>query len=100
MRQTKINVQFRLDPDLFAILEQRARAANTTPGPFARLMVISALSTEANQEQLAAMLSSQNHTLDEIRRDIRVSVAALLIAAGKKDPTAAREWVQENLPRP
>lgn len=100
MSQAKINVQFRLDPDLFAKLEQLARAANTTPGLIARLLVAQALNTKAEHEQMTASLTSQNHTLLELRRDVRISVEAMLIAAGKMEPADAREWVSQNLLQP
>lgn len=98
MSRAKINVQFRLDPELFEKLEQQARSVNVAPGIFARQLVVRALGTKEDEEQIGALLQTQIRTLVELRRDVRVSVETMLIAAGRMKPADAREWVSQNLP--
>lgn len=94
---SKINVQFRLDPQPYQALEQRARAAESSAGMIARDIVMRHL-TMPTEDQMAALLASQAQVLAELRKDIRLGVEALLIAAGKMEPDEAKEWVAANLP--
>ena len=98
MSRAKINVQFRLDPELFEKLEQQARAASVAPGIFARQLVVGALGATEDEEPVGALLQTQSRLLVELRRDVRVSVETLLIAAGRMKPPDAHEWVSQNLP--
>lgn len=95
---SKINVQFRLDPQPYEALEQRARAAESSAGMIARDIVMRHLTMPPPEEQMAALIASQAKQLAELRKDLRLGVEAMLIAAGKMEPEEAKEWVTANLP--
>ena len=93
----KINVQFRLDAKLHDILERRARVAGTSPGLAARDILVRDLAMPPEQQALA-ILTAQSKTLAELRKDLKVGVQAILIAAGEMDPEKAKHWVNTNFP--
>ena len=88
---------FRLGESQRQTLEERAKKVGSTPSELARQLVVEGLNDEREIDQLRAKVSSVESQLLTLRKDLNVSVQALLVASGKVNAEQAREWVQQNL---
>ena len=82
-------VGFRLDSYYRKRLLQAAEHHGMSPGEYARRLVILALEERQGEETL--------REISELRRDLALSVKALLCFAGKAEVEEAGQWVAENL---
>ena len=90
-------VGFRLGESHRAELESRARKSGSTPGELARQFVVETLEGDQEVERLRMKVSAVESELGNLRKDLSVSVQALLVATGRVTAEQAREWVKQNL---
>jgi hypothetical protein len=89
-------IGFRLEPEIRAILEQRAKLFEQSAGLLARQYTIEALMAEEERQQLTSKVSDLVREVSELRSELSLAVQTLLVSAGKIDASQAEEWVQEN----
>ena len=93
-------VSFRLVGHDHALLSERARALEKSPGEYARTLVRDAL-YDQHAKQMLDELSELKHqlqsTLLELNRHLRTATIGLLTDAGKASLEAAQEWVDKYL---
>ncbi len=96
MRKTPHVVSFRLDPTHFAQLAEQA-GSKASVGAFARELVLRAL----HQEQWSATIDERlrlvvDHQI-QLRRDIRLTLQAIIAGAAKLPAEEAQEYVKRIL---
>ena len=89
-------VGFRVDPHHFALLEERAKLAGQSVGELSRSMVIDVLNQQTQIALLREKVLALEGILEQIRRDIAFSTAALL-SPHKLTKEQAIEYVNQNL---
>lgn len=96
MRKSPNVISFRLDPAHHALLVEQA-GASTSPGAYARELVLRALHqqllTAALEDRLRAITEHQ----EQLRKDVRLTLQAVIAAAAKLPPEEAQEYVKRIL---
>src|ERR1051326_6863243 len=90
-------VGFRLDEEHLTELVKRALKAGLSHPDLARRCVIEALHDRAELPALRGAILSLEKEIIELRRDIALSVEALLVASEADTPDSVRALVEKNL---
>ena len=97
MKKASITVGFRLDAHHHGLLETQAQRLGESVGEVARKLVIEKLNEKDQVALLADKLAAVEKELSELRKDLALSVPAILAFAGKISQDDAKAWVAENL---
>lgn len=94
MKEPKKTVAFRLEKEILALLNAKAKELGVSPGAYARLLV-----TEALLGQSFLLEEVREMTERQLRheRHLKTATVALLVDAGKASPEEAESFVRENL---
>lgn len=97
MQNHAITVGFRLDRRHHELLEARAKLLQESVGDSAKKLVIEKLNEKDHVAVLAEKVSTLETQLSQLRRDLSLSVYAILVFAGKVTEDEAKAWVSQNL---
>ena len=97
MKKASITVGFRLDAHHHDRLQVQADRLGESVGDVARRLVIEKLNEKDQVSLLAEKLAAVEKELSELRKDLALSVPAILAFAGKISQDDAKAWVAENL---
>jgi hypothetical protein len=89
-------IGFRLDQKRLSRLEDLAEAAGVTIHEFARQALTERLDSESDVHRLTMNVTNIQSELSELRRDLAVSVEALLVTSGVTH-SEAKAFTDENL---
>jgi hypothetical protein len=96
-------VSFRFDEHHHALLVERARALDMSPGEYARELVRDALTDQHAQRTLHELSELKHHLqrtlleLHDMKRHLRTATIGLLTDAGRASLEAAQEFVDEHM---
>jgi hypothetical protein len=89
---------FRLDPALAKKLEAEAEKRRLTPGRYARLLVIDALTDRGDEEALSLELRALRDEVEALKDNLTTATIAILQTATELPEEEVRKWADENLP--
>lgn len=93
-----VKVSFRLSGPLAARLQERAAELELSPDLAAKELVVGALQ-ESLRYELLESLRGLSTTVDALRRDITVSLEAVLLNVARLDERDVRTFVSDHLRR-
>lgn len=97
MRGPSQQVTFRLAREYSDMLDDQAKEAGLSRGEFARVLVLSSLTSHNTSEDTRTRIAIIQDELQKMREELWTSVATLLIHAGKVDEESAHNWVRTTL---
>jgi hypothetical protein len=89
---------FRLDSTLAKKLEAEAEKRGLTPGRYARLLVIDALTDRGDEEALSLELRALRDEVEALKDNLTTATIAILQTATHLPEEEVRKWADENLP--
>jgi len=95
-------IGFRLSKEDRRLLKSHALQAGMSPHTLARAFVEHVLRSGGSLVQLLSLqeeISIVRQQLADLRTDVSVSTAVLLVSAGHTNSEAAKDWVEKNLKR-
>lgn len=96
MRKTPHVISFRLDPAHHALLVEQA-GASASAGAYARELVLRALHQQLLSATLDERLRQVEQQQNELRKDIRLTLQAIIAGAAKIQAEEAQEYVRRIL---
>ena len=96
MRKSPNVISFRLDPAHYNLLIEQA-GPGTSPGAHARELVLRALHQQLLNATLDDRLRSIADHQAELRKDIRLTLQAIIVSAAKLPAEEAQEYVKRIL---
>jgi AAA+ superfamily predicted ATPase len=97
MKMPSITVGFRLDAHHHGLLEAQAERLGESVGDVARRLIIERLNEKDQLALFVEKLAALEKELSELRKDLALSVPAILAFAGKISQGDAKAWAAENL---
>lgn len=97
-RDDSKTISFRLDVDDHRRLLKAAEGVDTSPGKYARKLVLDALD-DASGVAVAAGFEEIQDGIRTLREDIATALTAVLVNAAKVKREDAERWVRETLLR-
>lgn len=91
-------INFRLSPALTRVLSESAGEARLSPGAYARLLVIDALS-DADRVRLFDEISAIRRGVTTAIKNLETAAVAILVDGGKAEPEEAEAFVREKFHR-
>ena len=92
-------IAFRLNPEFFALLTQRAEFQGMRFHQYARALVIESLLRDASEQSVSSMLEKLHHDTDGLRGDIAFFMKTIHMTIGRMSEKDADEWVKRNFKR-
>ncbi len=96
MPERSVSVSFRLPAAIAEQLERRASELGLSRGEYARRLVLEGMG-DTKSEELRRQVDRLEGEVGKLRGDLKNSVGALLIKAGKANPEEAKRFVAESL---
>lgn len=91
-------INFRLSPALTRVLAESANEARLSPGAYARLLVIEALS-DADRVRLFDEITAIRRGVATAIRNLETAAVAILVDGGKAEPEEAEAFVRDKFQR-